>query len=145
MRFSPRFRWPRRSRAAPSAAAQTQQQQNVMTHIGRTVALNNKCPALKPNNLIIGMVTRQHGIAMNRAPYSDIIVAKGADYAREIAALDQQAAAISGEALWPARREGAEFPALKPRNNYPDKNVALLRPGYYLAPIEQDGSQRCKC
>jgi hypothetical protein len=82
------------------AAAQSQQQQNVMTHIGRAVALNNKCPALKPNNLIIGMVTRQHGIAMNRAPYSDIIVAKGAEYAREIAALDTLAACDLGRKLY---------------------------------------------
>jgi hypothetical protein len=82
------------------AAAQSQQQQNVMTHIGRAVALNNKCPALKPNSLIIGMVTRQRGIAMNRAPYSDIIVAKGAEYAREIAALDPQAACDLGRKLY---------------------------------------------
>ena len=82
------------------AAAQSQQQQNVMTHIGRAVALNNKCPALKPNNLIVGMVARRYGIDMNRAPYSDIIVAKGAEYAREIAALDQQAACDLGRKLY---------------------------------------------
>ena len=82
------------------AAAQSQQQQNVMTHIGRAVALNNKCPALKPNSLIIGMVTRQRGIAMNRAPYSDIIVAKGGEYAREIAALDTPAACALGRKLY---------------------------------------------
>ena len=87
------------------AAAQSQQQQNVMTHIGRALALNNKCPALKPNNLIIGMVTRQHGIDMNRAPYRDIIVARGADYAREIAALDQQAACDLGRKLYGPRGE----------------------------------------
>ena len=83
-----------------AAVAQTQQQQNVMTHIGRAVALNNKCPALKPNNLIVGMVARRYGIAMNRSPYSEIIVAKGADYAREIAALDRQAACELGRKLY---------------------------------------------
>jgi hypothetical protein len=82
------------------ASAQSPQQQNVMTHIGRAVALNNKCPALKPNNLIIGMAARQHGIDMNRAPYSDIIVAKGGEYAREIAALDVQAACTLGRKLY---------------------------------------------
>ncbi|RDJ24260.1 hypothetical protein DWF00_04045 [Bosea caraganae] len=85
---------------ASPALAQTQTQQNVMTHIARVVALSNKCAALKPNNMILGILMRQHGINLERQPYSDFVVGKGGEYAREIAPLDTAAACAMGRKLY---------------------------------------------
>jgi hypothetical protein len=86
--------------ATTVACAQSQEQRNVMTHVGRAVALTNKCPSLKPNVLLVAMVARRYGIDMNRPPDSDFIVARGNDYAKEIAGLDEPTVCALGRKLY---------------------------------------------
>ena len=87
--------------AVPNLAqAQTQTQQNVMTHIVRLVAISNRCPALKPNNMMIGILLRQHAINVEKPPYSDFIVARGNEYATELGGMDTQAVCSAGRKMY---------------------------------------------
>lgn len=64
------------------------------------MAISNRCPTLKPNDMMIGILLRQHGIGMQQPPYSEFIVAKGSEYATEIGGLDMQAVCASGRKMY---------------------------------------------
>ena len=85
---------------ASSAAAQTQEQRNVMNHVAQVLVVSNGCPSLKPRMLLMSMLLNQSGIDLDRSPYREFVKERGEHYTRAMSRHRPEVICSTGRLLY---------------------------------------------
>ena len=86
--------------ADQGAFAQSQAQKNVMNHVAQALVLANGCPQMKPRNLLMAMLLTENKIDVERSPFKEYMLERGAELTRKMAAYSHDVVCQSARLLY---------------------------------------------